>query len=276
MKIELLSGACGAEITNIDLKDISDKNIRIIKDLLFEHKVIFFRNQDITHEEQINLSKCFGRIEKHAYVKGLPKYPEILRIVKEPFEKNNWGENWHSDVSYNKEPTQAVILKSVEIPPIGGDTMFANMELAWETLDEEIQNKIINKKALHSSLGMSFFVDNYAGMEAKDINIDEYSNKHPIVRTHPETGKKILYVNWTYTKSIIGFEKEESDELLNKIFKHQERLELTCRFKWTKNAVAIWDNRSVIHYAIADYFPNRGLGHRRVMDRIAIKGEVPF
>ncbi len=156
MKIELLSGACGAEITNIDLKDISDKNIRIIKDLLFEHKVIFFRNQDITHEEQINLSKCFGRIEKHAYVKGLPKYPEILRIVKEPFEKNNWGENWHSDVSYNKEPTQAVILKSVEIPPIGGDTMFANMELAWETLDEEIQNKIINKKALHSSLGMSF------------------------------------------------------------------------------------------------------------------------
>ena len=276
MKIDLLSGACGAEITNIDLKDISDKNIRIIKDLLFEHKVIFFRNQDITHEEQINLSKCFGRIEKHAYVKGLPKYPEILRIVKEPFEKNNWGENWHSDVSYNKEPTQAVILKSVEIPPIGGDTMFANMELAWETLDEEIQNKIINKKALHSSLGMSFFVDNYAGMEAKDINIDEYSNKHPIVRTHPETGKKILYVNWTYTKSIIGFEKEESDELLNKIFKHQERLELTCRFKWTKNAVAIWDNRSVIHYAIADYFPNRGLGHRRVMDRIAIKGEVPF
>ena len=276
MKIELLSGYCGAEITNIDLKDISDKNIRIIKDLLFEHKVIFFRNQDITHEEQINLSKCFGRIEKHAYVKGLPKYPEILRIVKEPFEKNNWGENWHSDVSYNKEPTQAVILKSVEIPPIGGDTMFANMELAWETLDEEIKNKIINKKALHSSLGMSFFVDNYAGMEAKDINIDEYSNKHPIVRTHPETGKKILYVNWTYTKSIIGFEKEESDELLNKIFKHQERLELTCRFKWTKNAVAIWDNRSVIHYAIADYFPNRGLGHRRVMDRIAIKGEVPF
>ena len=113
-------------------------------------------------------------------------------------------------------------------------------------------------------------------MEAKKVDIDEYSNEHPIVRTHPETGKKILYVNWTYTKKIIGLSKKESDELLMEIFKHQERLELTCRFRWTKNAVAIWDNRSVIHYAIADYFPNRGLGHRRIMDRVAIKGDKPF
>ena len=276
MEIELLSGACGAEISGIDLRDTADSNIKIIKNLLFEHKVIFFRNQDITHQEQINLSKCFGPIEKHAYVKGLPEHPAILRIVKEPFEKNNWGENWHSDVSYNAEPTLAVILKSVEIPPIGGDTMFANMELAWETLDKEIKNKIKDKKALHSSLGAAFFVDNYKGMEAKDANLKEYSNEHPIVRTHPETGKKILYVNWTYTKNIIGIDKKESEDLLTKIFRHQERLELTCRFKWTKNAVAIWDNRSVIHYAIADYFPNRGLGHRRIMDRVAIRGERPF
>ena len=276
MKVELLSGALGAEITDIDLRNTSDNNVEKIKDLLWEHKVIFFREQDISHQEQIDIAKCFGPIEHHAYVKGLSDYPEILRIVKEPYEKNNWGENWHSDVSYNPEPTQAVILKSVEIPPIGGDTMFANMELAWETLDEKIKKQIIDKKALHSSLGMSFFVDNYAGMEAKKVDIDEYSNEHPIVRTHPETGKKILYVNWTYTKKIIGLSKKESDELLMKIFKHQERLELTCRFRWTKNAVAIWDNRSVIHYAIADYFPNRGLGHKRIMDRVAIKGDKPF
>jgi taurine dioxygenase len=276
VNVELLSGALGAEITGIDLRDTSDNNFKIIKDLLLEHKVIFFHEQNISHQEQINIAKCFGPIEHHAYVKGLSDHPEILRIVKEPYEKNNWGENWHSDVSYNPEPTQAVILKSVEIPPIGGDTMFANMELAWETLDEKLKNQIIDKKALHSSLGMSFFVDNYAGMEAKKVDIDEYSNEHPIVRTHPETGKKILYVNWTYTKKIIGLSKKESDELLMKIFKHQERLELTCRFRWTKNAVAIWDNRSVIHYAIADYFPNRGLGHRRIMDRVAIKGDKPF
>ena len=276
MDLELLSGACGAEISGLNLRDTSKKNINKIKDLLLEHKVIFFRNQEISQQDHINLSKCFGSIEKHAYVKGLPEYPEILRIVKEPHEKNNWGENWHSDVSYNMEPTQAVILKSLEIPPIGGDTMFSNMELAWEYLDKKIKNRIINKKAIHSSLGAAFFVENFSGMEGRDNNLEEYSNEHPIVRTHPITGKKILYVNWTYTKKIKGIDKKESDELLKIIFKHQERLEFTCRFKWTKNAVAIWDNRSVIHYAIADYFPNRGLGHRRIMDRIAIKGEKPF
>ncbi len=276
MELELLSGACGAEISGLDLCDTSEKNINKIKDLLFEHKVIFFRNQDINQQDHINLSKCFGTIEKHAYVKGLPENPEILRIVKEPYEKNNWGENWHSDVSYNLEPTQAVILKSQEIPPTGGDTMFSNMELAWEYLDTNIKNQIINKKAIHSSLGAAFFVENFDGMEGRDTDLKEYSNEHPIVRTHPITGKKILYVNWTYTKSIVGVDKKQSDNLLAMIFKHQERLEFTCRFKWTKNSVAIWDNRSVIHYAIADYFPNRGLGYKRIMDRVAIKGERPF
>ena len=276
MKVELLSGACGAEISGMDLRDTSTENINKIKNLLHEHKVIFFRNQDINHQEQIDFSKCFGPIEKHAYVKGLTEYPEILRIVKEPFEKNNWGENWHSDVSYNSEPTLAVILKSVEIPPIGGDTMFSNMELAWETLDKKLKDTIIDKKAVHSSLGAAFFIENFKGMEGRENNLDEYSNQHPIVRTHPETGKKILYVNWTYTKRIVGINKDESDDLLNQIFKHQERLEFTCRFKWTKNAVAIWDNRSVIHYAISDYFPKRGLGFRRIMDRVAVKGEKPF
>ena len=110
-------------------------------------------------------------------------------------------------------------------------------------------------------------------MEKK--NYDEYSNEHPIVRTHPETGKKILFVNWTYTKKIIGLDKEEGDEILNKIFEHQTRLELTCRFTWTENTVCIWDNRSVIHFAIADFYPGRGLGHERVMDRIAIEGDQP-
>ena len=276
MKVELLSGALGAEITGINLRDTSENNIKIIKDLLWEHKVIFFREQDISHQEQIDFAKCFGPIEHHAYVKGLPDYPEILRIVKEPFEKNNWGENWHSDVSYNAKPTKAVILKSLKIPPVGGDTCFSNMELAWETLDPKIQDKIKNKKAIHSSLGAEFFIDNYKYMEGNEKrNYDSYSNEHPIVRTHPETGKKILYVNWTYTKQIIGMDKEESDQILKEIFEHQSRLDLTCRFNWTKDTVAIWDNRSVIHYAIADFFPGRGLGYERIMDRIAIEGDHP-
>ena len=276
MKVKLLSGALGAEISGIDLKDSSKENYQVINNLLLEHKVIFFRNQNITEEEHISLAQNWGPLETHAYVKGLDKYPKIVRIIKTKDEKNQWGENWHTDVSYNVKPTKAVILKSLKIPPVGGDTCFSNMELAWETLDEEIKKKIKDKKAIHSSLGAAFFVDSYKGMQGHEKrNYDEYSNEHPIVRTHPETGKKILYVNWTYTKQIIGLEKEESDEILKKIFEHQARLDLTCRFNWTENAVAMWDNRSVIHYALTDFYPERGLGYERIMDRIAIEGDQP-
>ena len=274
MDVKLLSGALGAEVSGVNLKDTSEENFKKINKLLLEHKVIFFRNQNITAEEQLSLAKHFGPLEKHVYVKGRENYPEIVRIVKKPNEKNQWGENWHSDVSYNVKPTKAVILRSIKIPPVGGDTMFANMELAWETLDNDIKKKIEDKRAVHSSLGGAFFTDEYEGMESNGNNA-EYTNKHPIVRTHPETGKKILFVNWTYTKKIIGLEKKESDETLEKIFKHQARLDFTCRFRWTENAVAIWDNRCVQHYAISDFFPGRGLGYERVMDRIAIEGDRP-
>ena len=274
MDIKLLSGALGAEIDGIGLKDISIENFKKINKLLLEHKVIFFRNQNISAEDQLELAKHFGPLEKHVYVKGREGYPEIVRIIKKPHEKNQWGENWHSDVSYNVKPTKAVILRSIKIPPVGGDTMFANMELAWETLDNNIKEKIKDKKAIHSSLGGAFFTDEYEGMESNG-NHKEYTNEHPIVRTHPETRKKILFVNWTYTKKIIGLEKNESDKILEKIFEHQARLDLTCRFRWTENAVAIWDNRSVQHYAISDFFPGRGLGYERIMDRIAIEGDRP-
>ena len=167
MKIEtkLLSGALGAEIKGIDLTDISDENFNRINDLLLEHKVIFFRDQPLTADQHIALAEKFGPLETHAYVKGLEKYPEIVRIIKAEDEKNQWGENWHSDVSYNYKPTKAVILKSIKIPPVGGDTCFSNMELAWETLDEKIKEKIKDKKATHTSLGAEFFIENYKKME---------------------------------------------------------------------------------------------------------------
>ena len=276
MEVKLLSGALGAEIKGVNLKDTSEENFKKINELLLEHKAIFFRDQKITEDEHMALAEKFGPLETHAYVKGLDKFPEIVRIIKTEDEKNQWGENWHSDVSHNVKPTKAVILKSIKIPPVGGDTCFSNMELAWDSLDEKIKEKIKDKRAVHSSLGAGFFIDNYKKMESNGKkNYDEYSNEHPIVRTHPETGKKILFVNWTYTKRIIGLDKEESDEILNKIFDHQARLELTCRFTWTENTVCIWDNRSVIHFAIGDFYPGRGLGHERIMDRIAIEGDQP-
>ena len=274
MEVKLLSGALGAEITGIDLKDSTDKNWKVINNLMLEHKALFFRDQDITSEQQINLARKFGPLEKHVYVKGLENHPEIIRIIKGPQEKHQWGETWHTDVSYNPKPTKVIILRSRKIPPVGGDTMFSNMEIAYETLDENIKKRIEGKRAIHSSLGAAAFVDKYEEMEGNG-NLDEYSNEHPMVRTHPETNKKILYVNSMYTKKIIDMNKNESDEILQKIFQHQERLDFTCRFKWTENAVAIWDNRSTQHQGLTDFFPGRGLGHERIMDRIAIEGDNP-
>ena len=159
MEVKLLSGALGAEIKGIDLKDSSDENFKKINDLLLEHKVIFFRDQKITTKQHLALAEKFGPLETHSYVKGLDEHPEIVRIIKAEDEQNQWGENWHSDVSYNVKPTKAVILKSIKIPPVGGDTCFSNMELAWETLDEKIKEKIKDKKAVHSSLGAEFFLE---------------------------------------------------------------------------------------------------------------------
>ena len=274
MEVKLLSGALGAEITGIDLKDSTDKNWKVINNLMLEHKALFFRDQDITSEQQINLARKFGPLEKHVYVKGLENHPEIIRIIKGPQEKHQWGETWHTDVSYNPKPTKVIILRSRKIPPVGGDTMFSNMEIAYETLDENIKKRIEGKRAIHSSLGAAAFVEKYEEMEGNG-NLDEYSNEHPMVRTHPETNKKILYVNSMYTKKIIDMDKNESDEILQKIFQHQERLDFTCRFKWTENAVAIWDNRSTQHQGLTDFFPGRGLGHERIMDRIAVEGDNP-
>ncbi len=274
MEVKLLSGALGAEITGIDLKNSTDKNWKVINNLMLEHKALFFRDQDITSEQQINLARKFGPLEKHVYVKGLENHPEIIRIIKGPQEKHQWGETWHTDVSYNPKPTKVIILRSRKIPPVGGDTMFSNMEIAYETLDENIKKRIEGKRAIHSSLGAAAFVDKYEEMEGNG-NLDEYSNEHPMVRTHPETNKKILYVNSMYTKKIIDMDKNESDEILQKIFQHQERLDFTCRFKWTENAVAIWDNRSTQHQGLTDFFPGRGLGHERIMDRIAVEGDNP-
>ncbi len=158
MEIKLLSGALGAEIKGIDLTDVSNENFKKVNDLLLEHKVIFFREQPITKDQQVALAEKFGPLETHAYVKGLENYPEIVRIIKGKEEKNQWGENWHSDVSYNAKPTKAVILRSLKIPPVGGDTCFSNMELAWETLDPKIQDKIKIKKLFIAHLEQSFLL----------------------------------------------------------------------------------------------------------------------
>ena len=276
MKVNILSGALGAEVSDFNLNSVTQENFEKLNVLLLEHKVVFFRDQNISSKELMFLGSLFGPVEEHAYVRGLDDFPQITRIIKAADEKNQWGEGWHSDVSYDVTPCKTIILRSIKIPPIGGDTVFSNMELAWETLDEDIKKIIVDKNALHTSNGSNFFVDDFSEMESNGKIGEKYSNEHPIVRIHPETGKKILYVNPTYTKKIIGLSKKEGNNLLERIFRHQEKLDLSCRFKWTENAVAILDNRCTQHYAIADFYPGRGLGHERIMDRIAIVGDQPY
>ncbi len=147
MEINLISGALGAEVKGLDLKDSTSENWDKINQLMLEHKVLFFREQEISSQEQIDLAKKFGPLEMHAYVKGLPEYPEIIRIKKGANEKHQWGETWHTDVSYNPKPTKVIILRSRKIPPVGGDTMFSNMELAYETLDQNMKKRLEGKKS---------------------------------------------------------------------------------------------------------------------------------
>ena len=208
IKTNLLSGALGAEITGIDLKDSTTENWNKINNLLLEHKALFFRDQDISSEEQISLAKHFGPLEKHIYVKGREEYPEILRIIKEPDEKHQWGETWHTDVSYNPKPTKVIILRSLKIPPVGGDTMFSNMYMAYDSLSKPMQNFLNGLRALHES--EHFYRNRYEKQDELDPNKKYPSAIHPIVRTHPETKKKALYVNKFFTTRIEGLSNEET------------------------------------------------------------------
>ena len=263
----------GATITGIDLsKEISNSELKIIKDAFHKFLVIFFQEQfEISPENHIKLGKCFGDLHIHPAAPKMKNFPEIFEIHTDKNSKiSNGAEDFHSDVSCDIKPPLGTMLQLHILPESGGDTMFANMYMAYDALSNPMKQFLDKLNASHES--EHFYKGRYSKI---DENIKYPSAIHPVVRTHPETGNKILFVNWTYTKQIIGLEKKESDEILKKIFDHQARLELTCRYTWSENTVSIWDNRSVIHYAIADFFPGRGLGYERVMDRIAIEGDHP-
>ena len=268
MEIKLLSGALGAEIEGIDLKDSSIENCNKINNLLLEHKVLFFRNQNISPEQHIDLAKFFGPLEKHVYVKGLDKHPEIIRIIKGANEKHQWGETWHTDVSYNVKPTKVIILRSIKIPPVGGATFFVDANAAYEGLPQEIKQKIDSLHAVHD------FLRAFGRQTPKDKH-DEIREKyplveHPVVINHHQTGKPLLYVNRIFVTAIEGLNEKEGYELIDLLCREFEILEYSCRFRWEPDSIAFWDNQAVQHYAASDYSP-----HVRVMERASIKGTRP-
>ncbi|MEP2827918.1 TauD/TfdA family dioxygenase [Parvibaculum sp.] len=273
--VKPISGALGAEIEGVDLsKELSNEIFDDIHQAFLDHVVIFFRDQHITHEQHKAFGRRFGTLNIHPYVKGMEGHPEIMQIVKEPEDRINFGGGWHSDMSFLEEPALGSILYAKEVPPYGGDTLWANQYLAYETLSDGMKKMLEGLKALHTAKGeyseRGASAQKRSSMQVATANDDTPVFEHPVVRTHPETGRKALYVNPAFTEKFVGMTRRESRPLLNFLFEHCTQEPFTCRFRWSKNAIAFWDNRAAQHFALNDYH-----GHRRHMERVTVDGDRP-
>lgn len=273
LKIKPLSGALGAEIGGIDLSDeLSAEDFMRIRKLLNEYEVIFFREQNIMPERQRALALSFGPLQTHPAYDTVAGYPEIT-ILESSAEKPTKIEAWHADMTFREHPPMATILKSVIVPPKGGDTLWASMTTAYNGLSHHMQNFLDGLTAVHDfsrgfkeSLAEEGGRDRLAAAVAANPPV-----RHPVIRTHPETGKKLIFVNSLFTTHIEGMRAKESDALLTFLFEHTTTPEYSCRFQWEPHSIAIWDNRSTQHKPINDYFP----AHRR-LQRITIDGDKPY
>ena len=262
----------GAIITGIDLSNsISDTEIRIIKDAFHKFQVLFFQNQsEILPQNHIALGQFFGDLHIHPAAPKMKNFPEIFEINTDKNSKiANGAEDFHSDVSCDIEPPLGTMLQLHVLPECGGDTMFANMYLAYEALSKPMQVFLGGLKAFHES--EHFYKGRYQNKNEVDMNKEYPSAIHPIIRTHPETEKKAIYVNKFFTTRIEGLADQESKLILDYLFSHIEKTEFQIRYKWNKNDMAFWDNRCTIHKALWDYFPNERKGRR-----VTIKGSVPY
>jgi len=268
-----VSGALGAEISGVDLRrPLARQEFDEIKRLWLEHLVIFFRNQDLDENQYLAFAAQFGEPVEYPFVKGLDGYPKIIEVKKLEHERAAFGAIWHSDPTYPACPPMASMLLARELPPHGGDTLFANMYLAFDALSAGLQQLLQGLKAVNSSAKAD--VTRTREDRIKDAGTEAaktaYAAEHPVVRTHPETGRKALYVNPAHTVRFAGWTEEESAPLLNFLFDFQVKPELTCRFSWQPGSIALWDNRCTQHNPVNDYH-----GYRRVMRRITLAGDVP-
>ena len=273
LTIHPLAGALGAEISGVDLgRDLPDETVAAIRRAWLEHLVIFFRDQDLPPARFLAFARRFGEPIEYPFVRGLDEFPEIIPVVKLEHERINFGGVWHSDTTYLEVPPMASMLVAREVPPVGGDTLFANMYLAWETLSPAMQRLLEGLRAVNSSTkaDASRTREDRLKDSARADARQEYVAAHPVVRVHPETGRKALYVNVAHTVGFEGMTAEESAPILDFLFRHQIQPELTCRFRWRPGSLAVWDNRCAQHNAINDY-----AGHRRVMHRITLAGDKP-
>ena len=274
IKIIPCSNAIGAYIEGVQLnKKLQQKTINIIYDAFLKYQVIFFRNQHLTEIEYLSFARKIGKPIMYPFVKGLQKYPEITPILKKETDLNNFGGIWHSDTSYLKKPPKGTMLYAIEVPENGGDTEFANQYLAYDHLSKDMKIFLDNKKALNIS-GKEETTKTRSDLRkhsSTQTKSNEHEAEHPVIRTHPETKRKSLYINIAHTNCFTDMSIEESTPILNLLFKHQIKFDFIYRFKWEKGSVAIWDNRCTLHNPINDYY-----GKRRLMHRITFEGDTPI
>ena len=270
--IKRLSPTIGAELLDIDLKKpLTDSLKDEIYQALLVYKVIFFREQDLTIEEHMDFAKNFGELEIHPFTINDERYPEVLKITHN--EKSKGRENtWHSDVTWRLEPSLGSILRMKESPKVGGDTLFADMYAAYEDLSDEVKEKLDGAMAVHDFAGFRKRLEkNGASKEEIEVFNKKYPMpEHPVIRTHPDTGKKLIYVNAAFTQYIKDWDPDDSSTMLRFLYSRAATPEYQCRFVWEDDSIAFWDNRSVQHYAASDYWPQV----RRV-ERVTIVGDRP-
>lgn len=273
MIIRRIAGALGAELQGVDLaQPLAEQLQQDIRAALLQHQVIFFRDQDLTPEQFMRFATTLGQPVEYPFVKGLDGFPCIIEVKKLEHETSNFGGIWHSDTTYLQAPPMGSMLLAKEIPPYGGDTLFANQYLAWDALSDTMKSLLDGLVAISSSAkaDVSKTREDRIKSDGKDSAPKTYEAHHPLVRTHPETGRKALFVNVAHTSGIVGMTEAESAPLLHFLFQHQVKPEFTCRFVWQPHSMAVWDNRCTQHNPVNDYH-----GFRRVMHRITLAGDKP-
>jgi taurine dioxygenase len=272
IEVRPIAGTIGAEIHNVDVsRDLDDRTIGDIRRALLDHCVIFFRDQRLDAGQHKAFTRRFGEIFIHPNYRGMQADSEIVMITREPGDKKIVGEDWHADTTMMSEPPMGAILYAIEVPPYGGDTLFANQYQAYEALSDGMKRMLSGLRAVHTDRKVAGPAANKNAFRATKVREDaewrETVSTHPVVVTHPETGRKLLYVNHSYTVGFEGMTEDESRPLLSWLLDHGHRPEFTCRFRWEPGSIAFWDNRACKHLAIHDAGP-----FRRVMRRTQIAG----
>lgn len=268
LEIRPVTPSIGAEVAGIDLGTPCDPaTFAALEQAWTKHKVLFFRDQHITTDQHVVFCRQFGDLEVHPFVPPKPGYPEVMVVIANEHRRGNEN-TWHSDVTWRERPSRGSMLRAVEVPAVGGDTLFADMEAAYDALSPALQERLLGLSAVHD---LSRVAASIAGAEAAKALREQYPPvEHPVIRTHPSTGRRSIYVNAAFTSHIAGVSAEESELLLRFLYRQAAIPEYQCRLRWQPDTIALWDNRCVQHYAASDYWPAP-----RLMERVTIAGDRP-